>query len=424
MRASFIRIAAAIIAFALMGCRDSADSPSLLAPLATPAAIKIPLPPGALVDLSAGSEHTCAKTYGGTLFCWGSNSNGQIGVPTTNTCGRYGYGLTPCVPHPSIVTGTVAGRGGHILQSFTTVDRFSAGAFHTCVVSSGAAWCWGSNMFGQIGNNSSDGANVPAPTPVVGGPFTGIAAGGGATCGISNTNLFCWGKLWYSGPTRYIPLLDSWNPGWSDNISVGASHACAMTNDAIWNCWGDNLQGEIGADPIVWQYFDGPLANPAFQGASNMAAGGGFTCLDQPNSTIQCLGNNSSGQLGDWNLTAQKSSTPVTVGGQPTPRSLNRVTTGHAHACALDQQNVAWCWGSDLFGQLGRGAGWSGGFVRDPVRVAGGLTFFKLAAGDNHTCGLTTGRTIFCWGDNYFSQLGLLNQAAPAANPQPVQVMF
>lgn len=112
---------------------------------------------------------------------------------------------------------------------------------------------------------------------------------------------------------------------------------------------------------------------------------------------------------------------PRTVGG-PSPRTLSHVAIGDGHACGLDPQGFAFCWGENPFGELGNGT--SGSTLRDPVAVSGGLTFTKLAAGLYHTCGLTTDARVFCWGSNYFGQLGTPNALPPRPNALPVQVTF
>jgi alpha-tubulin suppressor-like RCC1 family protein len=90
------------------------------------------------------------------------------------------------------------------------------------------------------------------------------------------------------------------------------------------------------------------------------------------------------------------------------------VSAGREHTCALTANGSAWCWGSNEFGQLGVPADTVSclrgdrrvGCRRRPTAVSGGLSFRKIAAGDNHTCGLTTDGRVFCWGDNVFGALG------------------
>lgn len=427
MRTSLIPLAAMIAAMCLAACDDQKDATDLLSPtsasgMLVPNSPIKPFPPRPIVDyivdITAGSNHVCARTRLGFTSCWGSNSYGQIGVASTATCGLYGYGLTPCVPHPTQVTGSSTANG--TTQSFTTASRVSAGGDNTCALSGGIAWCWGNNMWGQVGNGTVNGPAVTSPSPVPGGPFTTLSAATSATCGISSTMLYCWGFVGTGTPTTGTPYLVSWNTGWSDNINVGSGNACAQWNGS-WGCWGSNAWGQIGADPAVWQYFDGPLANSSFAGASNVVSSSGYTCWDTPSNTIQCVGKNDRGQLGDQTFVGDHTYSTMTVGG-PSPRALGHVAIGSGHACGLDATGAAFCWGDNPFGELGNGT--SGNTLRDPVAVSGGLTFTKLAAGMYHTCGLTTDARVFCWGSNYFGQLGMPNSSRPLPNPTPVQVAF
>src|SRR5204862_302262 len=109
---------------------------------------------------------------------------------------------------------------------------------------------------------------------------------------------------------------------------------------------------------------------------------------------------NGDGQLG--NGTTTNSATPAPVGGQLTYAS---VSAGSSHACGVTTSGGAsYCWGSNAFGQLGNGTTTNS---PTPVVVAGGLAFATLTAGLSHTCGITTtGGTAYCWGDNYWGELG------------------
>jgi alpha-tubulin suppressor-like RCC1 family protein len=85
-------------------------------------------------------------------------------------------------------------------------------------------------------------------------------------------------------------------------------------------------------------------------------------------------------------------------------RRWSTVQPGIAHTCGLTLAGVTFCWGSNDRGQLGR----TGGFSQTPVRVSGGLVFegISVAAAGNHTCGVTAGHQVWCWGANGSGQLG------------------
>jgi hypothetical protein len=255
------------------------------------------------------------------------------------------------------------------------------------------------------------GNNVASPTPVnVGVTFSAIDAGGFATCGIANTLLLCWGAQPLTGAPVLTPTVRVGLAGWASSVSVGDSFSCARYSAGWWGCWGDNHSGELGADPAVWPVFDGILTPSAAANSERVEAGGNFGCADQADGTVWCWGDNALGQLGNGGFTGAMHADPVSVGaGLP----LHGVTAGWRHACALDLNGAAVCWGNNAFGQVGNGQ--MGAIVRDPAPVVASagtvLTFRSLAAAENHTCGIGNDNHIYCWGDNFQGQLG--QPAAP-----------
>jgi alpha-tubulin suppressor-like RCC1 family protein len=80
------------------------------------------------------------------------------------------------------------------------------------------------------------------------------------------------------------------------------------------------------------------------------------------------------------------------------------ISAGNRQTCAITTGGTAYCWGYNDLGQLGSGT--SGDSTSVPVAVAGGLTFTAIQTGARHTCALTSGGTVYCWGDDYYGQLG------------------
>ena len=67
------------------------------------------------------------------------------------------------------------------------------------------------------------------------------------------------------------------------------------------------------------------------------------------------------------------------------------------HTCGLTTNAAAYCWGFNVWGQLGNG---STEDAAVPVAVSGGLTFAGLSAGGTNSCGVTRGGIAYCWGDH------------------------
>ena len=395
MRRFIYIIAACLAASSISACSDKTRDP--LSPTRSDMIVPIgPYPkidPYAnnFVEINSGWWHTCARTKAGAMYCWGSDGFGESGGPATVLCGvRQPLGLVACIPQPTRVQNSVFSGGSAI----------SAGGSHTCALSAGAVWCWGSNLWAEVGNGQvGPYASVTTPTKVSGTDvYAAVGAGGTGTCGITTAHMLnCWGAV--NGSST--PAMYSISLSWSNNVTLGTSHFCAQNLGGWWGCWGNNDSGQLSADPTVWPSLQGPINNPATNVATRVREGDSFTCADQPNGTILCLGKNDVGQLGTSAFTGTATTVVQTVGGG---MQLSHVATGTKHACALDVNGAAYCWGDNTEGKLGIGS--SGGFVRDPMPVLGGLTFRDISAGQNHTCAIGTNNGLYCWGANDEGQLG------------------
>lgn len=138
-------------------------------------------------------------------------------------------------------------------------------------------------------------------------------------------------------------------------------------------------------------------------------AGGSSTCVIGQDRTLSCFGYDDAGQLGNGGALV------VDPAGVSTPTQVGSATDWTAisisdddlptegHACGL-RGTVAYCWGSNKDGMLGSGV--ADGAQTSPVAVTGGKAWKSITAGWNHSCGVTTGGELYCWGDNTFGQSG------------------
>ena len=335
--------------------------------------------------ITAGEDHTCARTSAGAAKCWGFNLNGQLGDDTTNSA-----------IEPTDVSGLSSG-----------VTAISAGAAHTCAVVTGAVRCWGANEFGALGDGTTTERLVPTPVSGVSGVAT-VAAGGFHTCAVtSGGGARCWGRnhegqLGDGTTGRELTVVNvSGLSSGVASIAAGARHSCSLDAAGVVKCWGWNLSSQLGNGRSSNNRLQ-PVAVTALNSAAvnRVAAGDGYSCAVTTGGATKCWGWNENGQLGDGsneNRLAAVDAVGLSTGS-------TAITTGYSHTCALGSGGAARCWGSNSNGQLGNG-NQVGQFA--PTGVTGlSAGVQAIAAGAKHSCAVTAGGAAQCWGQNALGQLG------------------
>lgn len=380
--------------------------------------------------LAVGSSYACASSSSGVAYCWGANSNGQLGNNSTASSSV-----------PTIVSG-VGGSG-----QLADVAQVAAGQSFACARnSSGQVFCWGSNAGGALGNNSTVGSN--SPVQVVGPGNSGflsgvshIATGTTNACGVTTSGLVhCWGsgtngELGQNSSTGSmfpVTVLGVGGTGTLTGVTQvagGSAHYCATNSSGGVHCWGYNLSGQLGDNSSIQRNAPVQVVGVGGTGTlssiSSVAASpdGQHVCALSNTGTVYCWGNNSNGQLGD-NSSIQRTY-PVQVvgiGGTGTLSGISKIAVGQDHSCATTTGGDVYCWGSNASGKLGINS--TAGFRMYPDQVvgvggSGTLQAATPGAGLSHSCAVNAAGAVYCWGSNGSGALG--NNSTSASNT-PVQV--
>lgn len=259
--------------------------------------------------------------------------------------------------------------------SFETISRGSG--FACGLTADGEAVCWGGNRSSQLG--------VITPYQCIGSV--------NQYCGQASKNV----PVYVDTPLRF------------ELVDAGHLHACALTADHKAYCWGNDSFDQLGTTAETGFCSDlisgeggrctaKPLPVEGDHEFSSISAGWDHSCGVTTNNAAYCWGNGTYGALG--NGSTESSVTPILVSGG---HSFTQVSASSTHSCGLTLSGKAYCWGRNTLGELGIGT--PDDIVHpEPVAVTGDLTFSQVSAGLSNTCGVTTDRSVYCWG--YGAQLG------------------
>jgi len=284
-------------------------------------------------NVSVGGSHVCATSSDGQVYCWGNNSQGEVGDES------YSDNLTPLAINMS---GALAGK---------TVLSVDLGGLLTCVVASdNQAYCWGTNGQGQLGAGSSEIRSVQPVAVDTSGVLANktikhMSVGDTAVCVVaSDDQAYCWGYN-LGGVLGDNTNVNAASPVAVDtsgvlsgktisSVSVGSTSACAIASDGKSYCWG---VGAFGRANSVDGPYDQSLV-PVATDVSGMLAGKQLTsigvgalhvCVLTSDKQASCWGTNTSGQLGNNKSTNENTLTPVLLGyAAPTISVLGRTNAG------------------------------------------------------------------------------------------------
>ena len=270
---------------------------------------------GAVTAITAGSWHTVALMFDGSLKAWGENSSGQLGNNSNSNSS------TPV---------GVIGLGG-------TVTAIAAGVYHTvALISDGTVKAWGNNGYGQLGDGTTTHSSKPVTVTGLGGAVTAIAAGDYHTVALmSDGTVKTWGYNEYgqlgdgttnnsSTPVTVVGLTKT-----VTTIAAGSLHSVANMSDGTVKTWGNNEYGQLGNGTTTNS--NTPVIVTGLEGAATtVAAGRWHNAALMSDGTVKTWGGNDTGQLGnDTTVSSRQSSDGHRIGRYGLGRSCRR----ESHRC-------------------------------------------------------------------------------------------
>jgi alpha-tubulin suppressor-like RCC1 family protein len=336
------------------------------------------------VAIGAGLFSSCALLSNGTVKCWGYNMYGQLGDGTTTD---------------SVKPVTVQGLT-------SAVSLGAQDGYHNCaVLSDGTARCWGSGLYGSLGNGGGlDSHTIKVVSNL--GSIANICTGGNGTCATRTDGMaWCWGEVYLGG--AYGLTVPAQVPGLTGVVAIATSGAdsCAVLANGIVVCFGQNADGQVGngsIDPMPYRQVFPPVAVVGLDQVTAVALGIADACALRQDGTVHCWGAGHKGQLGNGTGDGggPASPVPVTVTGIT---NATAIAVGSWYACALLADRTVDCWGDNEDGTLGDGTTTNSTV---PVAVKGLSNVVAIATGTDHACALLGDASVKCWGLNNSGGLG------------------
>jgi alpha-tubulin suppressor-like RCC1 family protein len=299
--------------------------------------------------ISPGDTHTVGLKANGTIYSWGRNNNGQLGLG--NTINRNSPTQVGTDSDWSVIVANVLNNGA---------NTFAIKANRT-------VWSWGSNYYGHLGL--------------------------GGTGNATNRN----------SPTQIGTDSD-----WVLVIPSVSYTIAKKTNNTLW-AWGNNLSGQLGLGDTIKRSTPTQIGTDSDWSAAALATEDGSSFSLKTNGTLWGWGYNSFGQLG------LGYTTPLTTGiTAPTQIGTNSdwsvVKGGWGHSIAIKTNGMIWSWGqNDNYGQLGLGDTIN---RTTPSQVGTDSDWVQVSGSNYYNIGLKTSGTLWSWGRNTNGNLGLGDMVA------------
>jgi hypothetical protein len=343
-----------------------------------------------VVSIWGGARGTVVKKSDGTVWTWGANFGGKLGVGLAST--NLGRLLVPTEVH-----------GAGDIGFLNSISAIMGGEVHNVALKSdGTVWAWGANAFGVLGNGSTNEAHTPVQVSVL-SSVTALGGRGYHTLAVEADGSV-WGWGWNvtgalgdgttnatTVPVRVVGLT---NPA---AVSAGYHFSIALLTNGTVCQWG------IGR--VIGNSYT-PVQTPGLSNIIAISAGWDHALALRSDHTVWVWGQNNYGEIGDG--TSLNRTNPVQV---TTLSNIVAVSGGDWHSSALDSSGMIWKWGRDDTGQLGNGTA-SVSTNPLPAKILldnngnGFSNIVMMAARDYHNIAVKADGSVWQWGANDQGQCG------------------
>lgn len=361
------------------------------------------------ISVAAGGYSSAAIRTDYTLWTWGRNNQGQLGL------GDLGLQSSPVQVGTSAWTQVIIHSTASAIRQDGRLFSWGNNQYGTLGVlgtvrswsmlataqtpnaaagidSTGKLYTWGTNSYGILGQNNAN--NATFPTQVGTSNWTTVSVGQSHMVAIRQDNtLWSWGgggfgQLGLGNQASNSSPAQVGTSLWTA-VAAGTRHTAAIRSGGTLFAWGYNGFGQVGNDNITLQVSPNQLGTSSW---TVVTAALTHTAAIRSGGTLFTWGGNDYGQLGG-NLSQFQSWTAV--------------SNGRSHTMAIRSDGTLWAWGFNAQGQLGLGNLTS---ARSAIQV-GTSSWTAVVAGTTHTIAIRSDGRLFGWGSNTSSLSGVLTEA-------------